>query len=300
MLNSWLRLHLAAAGLLLFTVAAARAVPPADKLLPDTTKGYIAAANIDTLVERWNETALGKMLNDPLMKPFSDDLRRQLKQKWSRSHARLGITVEDLQGIATGEACLAIVMPKGADASLVVLADVTGKEREAAARLDKVAATLKSQGAKATRQKLPGVEISVFDTAARHGGEHGSSTIHYIKHGMFVATDSLALGRDVAARLDHPQQHSLASVEPYQVVMKRCRAADTDLQPDVQWFIEPIGLAEAMRSWETNRSKGATDYLKVAKSQGFSALKGIGGFVNLSLRGYGILHRTYAYAPPPY
>lgn len=300
MLHSGLRLLLTAAGLFLSTVAVARAVHPTDKLLPDSTKGYIAAASIDTLVERWNETALGKMLNDPMMKSFSDDLRRQLKQKWSSSHARLGIRVEDLQGIASGEACLAVVMPKGADASLVVLADVSGHEREALARLDKVAAALKSQGAKVTRQKLPGVEISVFETTARHDGDHGLSTIHYIKHGMFVATDSLALARDVAARLDHAQQHTLAGVEAYQAVMKRCRAGDSDLRPDVVWFMDPIGLAEALRTWETSRPKGTTDYLKVAKNQGFSAVKGVGGVVNLSLRGYGILHRTYAYAPPPF
>lgn len=300
MLKSWLRLQLAATGLLFSMLSVAPAVPPTDKLLPDSTKGYVAAANIDALIERWNETSLGKMLNDPLMKPFTDDLRQQLKRKWSRSHARLGITIDDLQGIATGEACLAVVMPKGGEASLVILADVSGKEKEAAARLTKVAATLKSQGARATRQKLGDVEISVFDTTAKHDGERHSSTIHYVKQGMFVATDSLALARDVAARLDRPQGRTLAGVEAYQIVLKRCRAADPDLQPDVHWFMEPIGLAEAMRSWETNRRKGTTDYLKVAKNQGFSAVKAVGGFANLSLRGYGILHRTYAYAPPPY
>ncbi|MGH7134776.1 MAG: hypothetical protein ACREHD_03500, partial [Pirellulales bacterium] len=300
MLKSWLRLHLAALSLFVFSAAAAQAVPPTHSLLPDSTKGYVAAANVDTLVERWNQSPMGKLFNDPLMKPFTDDLRRQLKQKWSKTHARLGITVENLQGIATGEACLAVVMPKDADASLIIMADVTGKEKEALAMLDRVAANLKAQGAKATRQKLPGVEVSVFDSAAKHDRDHAISTIHYVKEGLFVATDSLAIARDVAARLDRPQQHTLASVAAYQTVMKRCEEADPAIAPDVRWFIEPIGLAEALRSWENNRRKGSTDYLKVAKNQGFGAIKGVGGFTNLSLTSYGILHRTYIYAPPPY
>lgn len=300
MLESRLWLQLAAAGLLFSAVAVANAAQPTDSLLPDSTKGYIAAADVETLVQRWNDTAVGKMLNDPIMRPFADDLRKQLTQKWSQSHARLGISLDDLRGIASGEACAAIVMPKGAAASLVILADVSGKEREAASRLNKVAASLSAQGAKATRQKLPGVEINVFDTVNKKSGKRNSSTIHYVKHGMFVATDSLAVARDVAARLDRPQGRSLAGVEAYQIAMKRCRAADRDARPDVHWYMEPIGLAEALRTWDANRQKGTTDYLKVAKNQGFSALKGVGGVIHLSSRGYGILHRTYAYAPPPY
>ena len=295
-----LRLQLAAVVVLFATGAVARAVPPTDTLLPDSTKGYVAAADVDTLIERWNETPLGKMFNDPAMKPFTDDLRRQIKEKWSKSHARLGITVADLQGLATGEACLAVVLPKGADASLIILADVTGKEKQAAAKLETIAANLKVQGAKATKQKLPGVEISVFDTAPKHDRDHGFTTVHYIKQGLFVATDSLALARDVAARLDRPQQQTLAAVEAYKTVIKRCREADPNLQPDLRWFVEPIGLAEALRTWETNRRKGSTDYLKVAKNQGFTAVKGVGGFANLALGNYGILHRTYIYAPQPY
>jgi hypothetical protein len=299
-LKSSLRLYLGVVAITLSTGAVAGAVPPTDTLLPDSTKGYVVAGDVDALLERWNEAPLGKLLNDPLMKPFKEDLRRQIKEKWTRSHARLGIRVEDLQGIATGEACVAVVLPKGADGSLVVLADVTGKEKEAAAKLDKVAATLKAQGAKATKQKLPGVEISVFNSGPKQQGQQPNSTIHFIKHGLFVATDSLPLAREIAARLDSASESSLAATKPYQIVMKRCQDADPDLHPDLRWFIEPIGLAEAMRTWETDRRKGSTDYLKVAKSQGFTAVKGIGGFAKLSLGSYGVLHRTFVYAPPPY
>ncbi|HVX11585.1 MAG TPA: hypothetical protein VHC22_10425 [Pirellulales bacterium] len=301
-MKSSLGLQLAAMLLLCATGTVAGAVPPIDTLLPETTKGYVSAPDVDTLIDRWNETPMGKLLNDPIMRPFTEDLRRQLKEKWSKTHARLGVSITDLQGLATGEACLAVILPRDGDGSLAILADVTGKERPTTAKLDTIATNLKAQGAKATKQKLPGVEISVFDTGPKHDRDRGFSTIHFIKKGLFVATDSLAVAREVAAALDHPQQQKLASVTAYQTVMKRCRDAnaDADRQPDLRWFVEPIGLSEAFRSWETNRRKGSTDYLKVAKSQGFAAVKGIGGFASFGLGGYGVLHRTYIYAPPPY
>jgi hypothetical protein len=291
---------LAAVVLLLTAGAAAQAVPPTDILLPETTKGYVSAPDVDTLVQRWDETPLGKLLADPAMQPFTKDLRRQIKEKWAASHARLGISIADLQGLATGEASMAIVMPKEGRAILVILADVSGKEREAVATLDKIGKNLKTQGAKSSKHNQHGVVMNVFETAPKHDRDHGFTTVHFIKQGLFVATDSLALAGEVADRLNRPQKHTLAGLGAYQAVMERCQQPGEAVQPHLRWFVEPVGLAEALRTWETHRRKGSTDYLKVAKNQGFTAVKGVGGCVNLALGHYGILHRTYVYAPPPY
>jgi hypothetical protein len=299
-LKSPLRLRLAAVVVLLAVGTTAAAVPPTDTLLPDSTKGYVSAPDVDTLIDRWDQTPLGKLLADPAMEPFTKDLRRQIKEKWSASHARLGITITDLQGLATGEASMAIVAPKEGRAVLVILADVTGKEKQAAATLDKVAANLKAQGAKATSKNQQGVVMSIFDTAAKHDRDHGFTTVHFIKQGLFVATDSLALAGDIADRLNQPHKRTLANLEAYQAVMTRCQKSDPTLTPHLRWFVEPIGLAEALRTWETHRRKGSTDYLKIAKNQGFGAVKGVGGSANFAVGQYGILHRTYVYAPPPY
>lgn len=300
MLNSSLGQWLAAVVVVLAASATVCAVPPSDTLLPESTKGFVSAPDIDTLIDRWNETPLGKMLNDPDMQPFTDDLRRQIKEKWSSSHARLGITVTDLQGLATGETSLAVVMPKEGRAILIILADVTGKEKEAAATLDKVAANLKAQRAKAAKQTQHGVVMNVFDTAPKHDRDHGFTTVHFIKDGLFVATDSLAMANELADRLNKPTKRTLASLEAYKTVMKRCQDADPTLEPHLRWFVEPVGLAQALRTWEAHPRKRSTDYLRVAKNQGFGAIKGIGGHTNLALGRYGILHRTYVYAPPPY
>lgn len=300
MQKSSLPVQLAAGALVLATGLVAQAAPATDTLLPQSTKGYVSVPDVDTLIDRWNETPLGKLLDDPAMGPFTEDLRRQVKEKWSKSHARLGVSMADLQVLATGEAALAVVAAEKGRATLVILADVTGQEKQAAATLDKIAANLKAQGAKATKQKQHGVVMNVFETAPKNARDHAFTTVHYIKQGMFVAADSLALAGEMAARLEHPQKQTLATLDAYQTVMKRCQQSDANVQPHVRWFIEPIGFSEALRTWETNRRKGSTDYLKVAKNQGFRAVKGVGGFANLATGHYGVLHRTYVYAPPPY
>ena len=53
------------------------AVVPSDKLLPKTTKGYVSVPDLDKLLKSWDTTQLGKLMADPVMKPFTEDLKQQ-------------------------------------------------------------------------------------------------------------------------------------------------------------------------------------------------------------------------------
>ena len=113
------------------------AVPPLEDLLPNTTKGYLSVANVDQLTEAFDKTQLGQLANDPTMKPFVEDLMRQLREKWMKSHQKLGIAWEDLDGVPSGEVAVAFMLPNESQHALAILADVTGHEQQTAAVLAK-------------------------------------------------------------------------------------------------------------------------------------------------------------------
>ena len=77
--RSWTYLLCWAALVLLFGVgdASARAGRLGETLLPDTTQGFFAISNVDVLNEHWDKTQLGHLMADPVMKPFTKDIRRQ-------------------------------------------------------------------------------------------------------------------------------------------------------------------------------------------------------------------------------
>jgi hypothetical protein len=89
----------------------AQAVPPGEYLLPDTTRGFLAITNVDTLNENYNKTQLGKLTADPKMEEFTKDVRRQFDNRWSAVHARLGLTLDDLKEVSGGEVCVALIEP---------------------------------------------------------------------------------------------------------------------------------------------------------------------------------------------
>src|SRR5213078_4064348 len=54
---------------------------------------------------------------------------------------------------------------------------------------------------------------------------------------------------------------------------------------------------EAMRAASTQPRKKGQDMLKILANQGFTAIEGIGGYVNFAIDKYEMLHRTAIYAP---
>ena len=288
--------------------------PSMDTLLPKTTVGFVTATNFVRLTEQWNETQVGKLMADPVMKPFKEDLRAQMQERWSSLVDRLGIHLDDLRGVPTGEASLALMEPQPGTAATSLLLDVTDNLAKAKALLAKARGGLAGRGAQETVQKIRGIPVYVFDVplpqaqqaAARQGGVAAvtatARTIYFLTENLFGACDDLAVVQEILARLaTGSQAGSLCGVKGYQMTMKRCAADAPGHVPNIRWFIYPLGYAEATRAATPPEKwrKGKT-IIEIIKHQGYTAFQGIGGYVDVSADGYQILHRTAVFAPPPY
>ena len=189
------------------------AAPSMDTLLPKTTVGFVSATNSIRLTEQWNKTQLGKLMADPVMKPFEEDLRAQLQAQWSTLADRLGIHLDDLQGVSTGEASLALLEPQPGTAATSLLLDVTGNLDKAKALLAKARAGLKGRRRQETIQTIRGIPVYVFDVplpqaqqvAAGQGGAAAAAatgqTVYFLTENLFGACDDLAVVQEILARL---------------------------------------------------------------------------------------------------
>ena len=114
---------------------------PCETLLPETTQGFFAISNVDMLSEHWHKTQLGHLMDDPVMEPFIKDLRRQLEERWSSVHDRLGLTIEDMKGVPGGDVGIGLIAPVPGKAALAIVIDVSGKLPQANEMLKKVTDT---------------------------------------------------------------------------------------------------------------------------------------------------------------
>lgn len=272
------------------------AATPADQLLPSSTKGAVLIPSWDKLETAFDATQIGQLLLDPVMKPFVDDLKIQLKSKGSQRLEKLGVTVDDLRAIHGGEIALALTLPKPNVAAIVLIIDVTGHETEAAALQVKVSKNLLAQGGQLLGTKNG---IGHFRLARGQGDTKDRFAANFLKKQSLVLTDDLATAELISAALDQPRVDSLKNIVAYQAIGKKLTQSSGDLQPQVRWYLDPFGYTEAMRVLDPPDAKpqGTADLLKVLRNQGFAAVLAIGGHVNFSTGQQELLHRTFVYAP---
>ena len=274
-----------------------------ESLLPDTTKGLVAVADVKLLRDQWNKTQIGKLMADPAMEPFTEDLERQFESRWSGVQDRLGLTLDDLKDVAGGEVGVAMILPKPDKAALAIVVDVTDHVKQANELLDKISKNLIKQGAKETRHQVGKTTVILFDVPPpKEDPEVKPTKVNYfLADNLLGASDDVDVIEGILARATQNQGKSLADVEAFKTVMGRCAEDAGGVMPQIRWFIDPLGYVAAVRAATPPeyRRKGKP-IIEILRNQGFEALQGVGGFVDFAAEGFEIVHRTSVYAPPPY
>lgn len=281
--------------------ARTEAAVPSDAIMSSSTRGFASVANAKQLEANWNKTQMGHLVKDEAMQPFVQDLKRQIERKLSDTRTKLGITVEDLRDVATGEIGVGMVEQEKTRAAIAITVDVTGNVPAAQKLLGKINEELtKRRNAKVSKAVAGGVEMTVFAIPPQSEKDIAREAVFFIHQEMLCASDSRAEAEAMIGRFGGASGNRLADVKPYATTQGRCAAESKDLAPEIRWYVEPFGYARASRSLASgeelaNRGK---DYVSILENQGFDAIQGMGGFVNLAAYGsFEVLHRTSVYAP---
>ena len=274
-----------------------------EHLLPNTTKGVVLVTDAKNLSDSWQKTQLGQLMADPVMKPFAEDLRRQFGERFGQVRERLGLKIDDLRGVPGGGMAMARIMPEKGKSALVIAIDVTGHIAEAQAFLKKIEANLLAREAEQTQKEVTETTAAMIFKLKETPDFAGGTAAFCLAGNLLGASDDVAVLQQIMKRGAGQDAKSgcLADDPAFQAVMKRCAAHAGATVPQIRWFIQPLGYIEAMRAAapDDKRPTGTT-ILSVFEQQGFTAIQGVGGFVNFMADGYEIVHRTAFYAPKPY
>jgi hypothetical protein len=287
---------------LLTSSSSAWAIQPSETLLPATTKLFISTQDVDAARKAFEQTQLGELVNDPLMQPFIEDLRKQISQKLERVGKRLGLKWEDLEGVYGGEVAFAMVQPDPKDKmshATVLVVDITGKQAEAKQLLAKIDAGQKANRAARTVVKSGGVDMTVYTLPLKEGEKVAEKSYSFIRGDVLVISDHLAVATGIAGRIGGSAKDVLATVKAFEQSLQRNVKEAEGIQHHVRWYVDPFGYAEVSRAAQGGRKKRGTDLLKILQTQGFTAVQGLGGFVFFNTKEVELLHRTFIYAPGP-
>ena len=289
----------------------AAAAPASEILLPQTTALWVSVPDFSVMDAQWQGTEIGKLINDPIMKPFRADLRRQLEERRADRKSGLDISWEDIKSIAGGEASISLIPSPGKPARTVIV-DTTGRTKQIEALRARLHADLVKQGANHIEKTVTvaGAAEGTAVTVALYMQDGKVRTASFLADNVYCASESALEVYYIAARFRGwslaEQEAPLSAATSFQQVTARLKAdqpakmADK-LEPHVRWFLRPFAYAEARRAANPKKAGGDdVDMLEALKKSGFTSFAGIGGFARFSDTEYDTLHRMAIYAPTPW
>ncbi len=287
-------------------------MPPSQAMLPPTTAAWVSVPNAEAMKQAIEETQFGAMMNDPAVRPFVEDLAKQLRGYLDEQNIRFGLKVEDLEEVHSGEICLAGVLKpvaEGAEAeasdhAIVLLVDVANSNDKTDVLLKRVGEKLRGEGATEESIEINGVEASKWSFKAPQGLGKRRYAFHAVTDGWLIACDSESTFRDVIARVKKVNEDApnLAETETFRAIAEGSKFQSEQYDTHIRWFIEPFGyvqLAQAIADTHQSADESIrNDWAKKFQEEGFSAIKGLGGQVCIATGQHEAVHRSMIYAPP--
>ena len=292
----------------------AASFPPSEKLLPASTRVWVSVADPQALRKRFERSALGGLVYDPLMSTFLDGLRQQGRTSADPLRGTLEITLEEVEKIAGGEIALAVIERSDGMLTTVALIDTTGREAEVGPVVEALLGRVAAKGGKPLAAPAP-IKAFAFPAPPASGAAAPASTtvvasatakprqlaIAVLPSAVIlgdradaVAEMAPAVGNAAAVRTD-----PLAAVPAFAKVMERCGKGVPATATPVRWFVDPLAyLAADRRTFPPNKNKKGPDYVAILRRQGFDAVNAAGGYLFFGEGKVDLRHNTLIYAPP--
>lgn len=161
--------------------------PSAMKLFPEDSLVFVRMANAYEFSQAVRGSSTGRLLADPQLKPFIEQLYGDAAQIYAdRAQQFMGISWDDLQKLPHGEVAFAIIARKGRIPAFLLLVDQGDDESVAKAMLDRLIKLAGERGADFSKEKISGVEVTVVRDADNENRMFG---VFERENTIVVATD---------------------------------------------------------------------------------------------------------------
>ncbi len=282
-----------------YSAAAHAAEKPADRLLPENTKGIFWVPNLQRMQQSWDHIELGKLAADPAVKPFVEDLQAQIQTRIDSTGLRMGIGIEDLLDVCAGDVAVAFIEPREGNQkhAVAAMADITGKANAVDKLLKKVDENMQKRGATRDDKKLGEIEVTIYTVPVKKGARKTFKAVLFQAGNRLFAVDHEDTAIEIMKIVQGANLPVLADQPAYRKTFDRIEKEQQEA-PHLVWWVEPIAYARVAREAAAVQRRQRTDLLQAVANQGFEALRGMGGFLTLGKGDFELLYRGYLYAPP--
>jgi len=268
----WARWTLAAAAVVVSLSGPALAErPSAPRLLPDNTAAFLWVPDAPELSQRFMNTALGKISQDPQLKPLVNQLYGSLAEAVANVQDRIGLSLPELLAIPQGELCIAVVAPDEEEPQLVALLEVGDQLSNARKLLDRVTDALDQTAANKSQETVADTKILVYDGV----GKRRRRLILLEKDSTVVIGSSVEVLKGILTVWNGGEGRTIGRDKDFAAIMHRSGSADQ--KPHLVWYADPIALMRSI-GYENPGTRLA---LAMFPALGLDGVKALGGSYTL-------------------
>ena len=264
--------------------------PQGPNFFPEETLAYVRIENVPQLVERFQQTAIGRISSDPQMKPMLGDLYTGIEETFTPAAEFLGVSLGDLLRLPQGELLAAMVAPESGRPQLALVLDVKDQLATAQTLLTRLDEQLVQRGQGRTVEELSGVTLKTYES----GGDARRLAI-FEKEGTVVFTTDPALSKQLLEVWNAGDSFKTLADHPYfQAITKRCESTD-NTQPQVTYYVRPIDLVKRI-----NRGNfSAQAAIATLTGLGLNGLQALGGTFSFGTEQFDTLGQLHVLLETP-
>ena len=220
---------------------------PSERILPATTRAWASASDAPALRARFERSALGRLLDEPLMQPFYDSLEEK-RSSVAGDRLGFGITAAELSSVSGGETAVAAVEREPGKIDGALLVDTTGHDDAVAPLMETVISRLEGKGAKPIAAP-EGIRAFEVPPPAAKEGEAEPGKPRRLAFATVPGALLAGTGPEIVAALlpalGDGRDDSLASLEAFRAIMEKVGATAPEGVPCGRWFVDPLAYADA-------------------------------------------------------
>ena len=276
-----------------------------NQILPKDTYFYMSVPNVEQMKTTFQESSAGRLWEDPALEEFKAEMKSafadEMADSFSKIHDAIGLTVEELMAIPTGEATVAISRASN-KMGVIMFMDYGSHETEVRSLLDKAAGALNNvndlessdiehDGTELTMYKITN-EISKKTPLAKEFG-------WFLKDERLVISNSSALMKSALDNWQGDSEKSLVHNDVYAYIMEKCESSPGSGL--MTTFVDPVGLFTALVETGSLGQQGMVASMAIGSFQAFgiNQLKGFGSSGEMGGEEFEGVSRAFLYSEQP-
>ncbi len=275
-----------------FVLSNAAERPDAAHLLPDNTVLYLHLADTRETVAKFQETAIGRITQDPGLKPLVSKLYGSAIEAFKVAEEQIGASLDDLLSIPQGEMCLALIAPEQDRPVLAFLVDVGERLPIVERLLERIGQEVEAEGSNKREETVGDTRLTVYDRE----DDESRQLVIAVRDEVVLVTTSLEVAKGILAAWSGKagDRRALADNPDFAAVMRRC-AGTEDQPPQVEFFVDPITAFSRLSQGDT----GAQTILALFPALGLNGIQGAGGSITFATEEFDALTHLHLLLDSP-